>query len=309
MKTIVCLGHAALDRIYSVPHMPVGSTKVRATAYTEVGGGMASNAACAIALLSDPLALRVEFWGRTGDDSAGDIIRRDLIRYGVDATHLRTFAGCMSSQSAVMVDPSGDRMIVNYRGDVPVDDVSWLPFARIRSAAAILSDVRWLEGARALLLAARDASVPGILDADLGDVPIVRELVPLAEHAVFSEPGLSNWSGHDDVGRALRDAVAAGARIAGVTRGGDGSTWLIDGTFHTVPTIPVDVVDTLGAGDVFHGAYALAIAEGKTVLDAARFASVAAAIKCTRHGGRAGTPTRGEVAAQAEDAGFPLARE
>jgi len=308
MKTIVCLGHAALDRIYTVPHMPVGSTKVRASAYTEVGGGMASNAACAIALLSDPQDVHVEFWGRTGDDSAGDIIRRDLIRYGVDATHLRTFAGCMSSQSAVMVDPSGDRMIVNYRGDVPLDDVSWLPFARVRDAAAILTDVRWLEGARALLVAARDAHVPGILDADLGDVPIVRALVPLCEHAVFSEPGLSNWSGHDDVERALRDAVGAGARIAGVTRGGDGSTWLIDGTLHTVPTIAVDVVDTLGAGDVFHGAYALAIAEGRTVLDAARFASVAAAIKCTRHGGRAGTPTRDEVEKTARDKGFPLRR-
>src|SRR5512141_2475907 len=101
MQTIVCLGHAALDRIYSVPHMPVGSTKVRATGYTEVGGGMASNAACAIARLRDPARHRVEFWGRTGDDSAGEIIHADLARYGVDTTRLRAFAGCMSSQSAV----------------------------------------------------------------------------------------------------------------------------------------------------------------------------------------------------------------
>jgi sulfofructose kinase len=59
--------------------------------------------------------------------------------------------------------------------------------------------------------------------------------------------------------------------------------------------VPVQVVDTLGAGDVFHGAYALALAEGKPALAAARFASAAAAIKCGRPGGRAGSPTRGEV--------------
>jgi sugar/nucleoside kinase (ribokinase family) len=152
MRTIVCLGHAALDRIYSVPHMPVGSTKVRATSYTEVGGGMASNAACAIARLLDPSTHRVEFWGRTGGDSAGAIIRADLVRYGVDTSHLHTFAGCASSQSAVMVDPDGDRMIVNYRGDTPTDDMSWLPFERIAGIAGALTDVRWLEGARGAAL-------------------------------------------------------------------------------------------------------------------------------------------------------------
>jgi len=306
MRTLICLGHAALDRIYSVPHMPVGSTKVRATAYTEVGGGMASNAACAIARLADATTHRVEFWGWTGDDSAGTIIRNDLVRYGVDATFLRAFDGCMSSQSAVMVDPAGERMIVNYRGSVPVEDTSWLPLERIAGATAILTDVRWQNGAEAMLRAARAAKVPSILDADLGDVPVVRALVPLADHAVFSEPGLANWAGHDDVEHALRAAVAQGARIAGVTQGGDGSTWLLDGALHRVPTIRVEAVDTLGAGDVFHGAYALGIAEGMTVLGAARFASVAAAIKCSRHGGRSGTPTRDEVRAAAHAAGFAL---
>ena len=295
MKTIFCLGHAALDRIYSVPQMPMGSTKVRATAYNEVGGGMASNGACAIARLCDPADFRVEFWGRTGDDSAGRIIHDDLARFGVDVTHLRAYAGCMSSQSAVMVDPAGERMIVNYRGDVPTDDVGWLPFERIAGAAAVLTDVRWLEGARRTLIAARDAKVPGVLDADLGDMPIVRELVPLAEHAIFSEPGLANWAGHGNVEAALREAADAGARVAAVTRGDKGTLLLIDGALHHVPAIPVDVVDTLGAGDVFHGAYTLGVAERMTVLDAARFASAAAAIKCARHGGRTGAPTRGEV--------------
>jgi len=295
MCTVICLGHAVLDRIYTVPHLPAGSTKVRATAYTEVGGGMASSAACAIGRLLDPAADRVEFWGRTGDDSAATIIRADLVRFGVDVSHLHVFAGRTSSQSAVMVDPAGERMVVNYRGDTPLDDMSWLPFERIATADAALTDVRWLEGGRELLSAARAAGIPSVLDADLGDVPIVRGLVPLAEHAIFSEPGLANWAGHGDNEVALKAAVAAGAKIAGVTQGEKGVTMLVEGSFHHVPAFEVTVVDTLGAGDIFHGAYALAIAEGKTALDAARFASAAAAIKCSRPGGRAGSPVRGEV--------------
>lgn len=295
LRAIICLGHAALDRIYRVPHLPSGSTKVRALDFEEAGGGMAANAACTISRLLDPATHRVEFWGRTGSDSAGMIIRDEFARYAVPIPHLRSFAGCTSSQSAVMVDAAGERMIVNYRGDVPTGDVSWLPFAEVRTAAVVLTDVRWLEGARALLQAAREANVPSVLDADLGDIPIVRALVPLADHAIFSAPGLVNWCGHDDVASALRAAVAAGARIAGVTQGEKGTTLLVDGALLHVAAVPVKVVDTLGAGDVFHGAYALALAEGKSVVDAARFASAAAAIKCSRRSGRAGSPTRREV--------------
>ena len=295
MRTIICLGHAALDRIYRVPHLPSGSTKVRASSYEEVGGGMASNAACAISRLLDPAAYRVEFWGGTGDDAAGQIIHDHLARYAVDTTHLHAFKGCASSQSAVMVDMAGERMIVNYRGDVPLDDVSWLPLPDVGQAAAILTDVRWMQGARALQQAARAVGVHAVLDADLGDVSIVRELVPLAEHAIFSEPGLRNWAGHDDVERALRAVIDAGACLAGVTRGEKGTLLLIERVLHHVPALAVTVVDTLGAGDIFHGAYTLALAEGRSPLDAARFASVAAAIKCSRHGGRSGTPTRSEV--------------
>ena len=302
MRTIICLGHAALDRIYRVPSLPAGSTKVRALEFREVGGGMASNAACAISRLLDPLTHRVEFWGRTGGDSAGRLIRDEFTRFAVNVDHLRVFDPCVSSQSAVMVDDAGERMVVNYRGDAPLDDVSWLPVETIAGAAAVLTDVRWLEGARVALEAARVAGVPSVLDADLGDIPIVRELVPLAAHAIFSEPGLDNWSGArcDDeraIEHALRAAVAAGALVAGVTRGERGVMLMINDSLHHVPAFPVEVVDTLGAGDAFHGAYALGLAEGMAAIDAARFASATAAIKCSRPGGRDGSPTREEVEA------------
>jgi len=292
---LICLGHATLDRIYQVEHLPTTPTKMRAKGFSEVGGGMSANAACAIARLLDPAAGSVALWGRAGGDSAGLLIRDELLRYGVDASRFRLFPGCISSQTAVMVDAAGERMIVNYRGDVPLDDISWIDFEDVAGASAVLTDVRWREGASALLRAARRFGVPSVLDADLGEIAIKNALIPLAEHVVFSEPGLHEWCGHGEHERALRDAAALGARIAAVTCGEKGSFFLIDGALHHVPAHRVTVVDTVGAGDVFHGAYALALGEGKAVLEAARFASAAAALKCTHHGGRTGAPTRGDV--------------
>jgi sugar/nucleoside kinase (ribokinase family) len=88
------------------------------------------------------------------------------------------------------------------------------------------------------------------------------------------------------------------ARACAVTAGAEGSSWIADGAASHVPAPAVVAVDTLAAGDVFHGAYALALAEGRAIRDAARFASCAAAIKCSRPGGRDGAPTRAEVDAR-----------
>ena len=268
-------------------------TKLRATGYREVGGGMAANAACAIARLGG----RVAFWGRAGDDAAGATMAQELAAYGVDARAFRRLAGCRSSQSAILVDAKGQRLIVSHHGDVP-DDAAWLP----------LADVRWPAGARALFGAAREAGVPRVLDADVAEGAVIGELLQLADHVVFSEHGLACWASLPErTGERQRLAALerawhamraqAPSKACAVTCGEAGSWWLTnDGPLH-VPAPEIDAVDTLGAGDVFHGAYALAIAQGRDIAAAARFATLAAAIKCTRSGGRAGSPTRSEVAA------------
>ncbi len=76
-----------------------------------------------------------------------------------------------------------------------------------------------------------------------------------------------------------------------MTRGQDGVSWYEDGRLHRQTTFPVDVVDTTGAGDVFHGAYAFAIGAGLEVRDAMAFAAATAALKCTHPGGRVGIPS------------------
>jgi sulfofructose kinase len=297
---VICVGHAALDRVYSVESWPAGSGKIPVRHYDEGGGGMAANAAASIAKLGG----RVAFWGPTGDDAVAAGIRARLIADGVAADDLRAFPGTTSSHSAVIVDARGERLVVGYRGTALQAPADWLPLQKIASAGAVLSDVRWVAGAEAALRAARAAGKPAILDAEIADVSILERLARLADHVLFSERGLQAWSPGSIEG-GLHAAIGLGARVAAVTRGASGVDWIeaaARARLHHLDAHRVAVVDTLAAGDVFHGAYALVVAEGGTVAQAMRFASAAAAIKCTRPGGRKGAPTRGEVEAFLENA-------
>jgi sulfofructose kinase len=164
MSRVICLGHAALDRIYRIEAFPPHPTKVRALEHVESGGGMAANAAATIARLGG----KVELWSRIGEDDAGVKIRTGLKAYGVDIRHVQMFDEGRSSTSAIIVDDAGERLIVGNRDTNMPSGTSWLPLERVAKAAAVLADVRWLEGVRALFTRARAVGVPTILDADLG---------------------------------------------------------------------------------------------------------------------------------------------
>lgn len=244
---------------------------------------MAATAAVAIAQLGG----HVQFWGRAGEDAAGHAMRRELAIEGVDTAQFRLFAGARSSVSCVLVDPEGERTIVNFRGAGLPDSPDWLPLEQVAQTGAVLSDPRWVEGAAALFTAARKAGVPTVLDADVAEAEVFHTLLPLTDHAIFSEQALTAFSGARD---GLARVAEFGCAISAVTRGGDGFEWIESGTRHHLPAFAVKVVDTNGAGDVFHGAWAMAIAAGAESRSAAGFASAAAALKCTRGGGRGGIP-------------------
>jgi sulfofructose kinase len=280
---VICLGLSALDQIWRVPEFfSGGSQKIRSLEYVTMGGGMAATAAVTVARLGGVAA----FWGRGGDDAAGREMHKALSQDGVDVGQFRLFADGQSSVSGVLVDSTGERQIVNFRGRFP-EPADWLPLKEVEPAAAVLADPRWPAGAVALLKAARAHAIPTILDADVADAEVFETLLPLTDHAVFSEPALSGFAGStgDEV---LAGIAKFGCGVAAVTRGAEGVTWLQNGVTRHQAAYPVNAVDTNGAGDVFHGAYALAIGAGLAVADAMRFAAAAAALKCSRPGGRAG---------------------
>ena len=297
---VVCVGHAAFDAVYRIEALPPRPTKVRASAFDQSVGGMAANAACAIAALGG----RVAFLGPVGDDEIGRRILAALREAGVDTSAVQRVPGARSSHSAIIVEANGERLIISHRGDAleaePSND------DRPLAADVALIDVRWPAGARRLCARARRSGVPVVLDGEMGNVDLLTALVPQADHVIFSEPGFGEWLGRtpdaEQIPAALADLVRRGATLAAVTLGEHGVVWAMraktsDGAPRTghLPAFPVVAVETLGAGDAFHGAYALALAEGSDPDVALRFAAAAAALRCTRRGGNRDLPTRAEV--------------
>ena len=304
-RRILCIGHSALDRIYRIEAFPPEPTKVRALEHVEAGGGMAANAAVAIARLGG----KAELWSRIGDDAVGQSIKAGLKSERVDVRYVQAFEDARSSTSAVIVDDRGERLIVGQRDTGMPSSTEWLPLERVGEMHAVLGDVRWLEGIRAVFSRARQEGVPTILDADLGAREVLPEILALTDYAIFSRPALREYSSHPadapDLGPALEHVLSLGPMHAGVTLGGLGYRWLeknaLGGhlTGH-VPAPKVDVIDTTGAGDAFHGAFTLMLAEGHSTQLCATVAAEVAARKCSRLGSRVGLPRRADVKALAD---------
>lgn len=293
-KHLLCVGHIALDLIFSVGEFPDHPTKTPAHRYHRGVGGMSGNAAVALARLG----ARVDFCGPVGDDETADVFERVLRAEGVGLSGLRRVQGASSSVSSIIVDARGERMIFNAKGsalDVPG------PFdpAVLDGIDFVLVDPRCPAWAEAALVEARRRGIPSMLDGELSPRADLRRLVPLADWRVFSERGLLAWQEGEP--QALMQNLAAQDPQRRVVRtvGAQGVQWCdAQGQMQQLSAVHAGpVVDTLGAGDVFHAALGLALAEGQAERNALRFASAAAAIKCGRPDGIAGAPTRDEVQA------------
>ncbi|MCV0397964.1 MAG: sugar kinase [Rhizobiaceae bacterium] len=296
MATVLIAGLATLDFVFDVDAMPRTAEKHRARDASMIGGGGAANAAVAISRLGGRASLAV----RLGDDEFAALIEAGLAGEGVDGSLIRRIAGSRSSFSSVFIDRKGERQIVNFRDDTTSTDANWISQSDM-SIDAALSDTRWPEGALAAMQLARRQGRPGVID---GEAPARLALAALvaASHIAFSAQGLREFAGTDD----FRDGLAKARDETGawvcVTDGANGVAVLEEERLRTIPAFGVDAVDTLAAGDVWHGAFALALAERQGEIDAVRFANAVAAIKCMRAGGRASYPDRAAVETFLKDA-------
>ncbi|MCG7782411.1 sugar kinase [Lelliottia amnigena] len=285
MARIACVGITVLDRIWYLADLPKEGGKYVANNYTEVGGGPAATAAVAAA----KLGADVDFIGRVGDDDNGSRLLAELESLGVNTRFTRIFKGARSSQSAVLVDASGERIIANYPSPDLPEEADWLQDIDFSQWDVVLADVRWHDGAKQALTLARQQGVTTVLDADITPQDIA-DLVALSDHAAFSAPGLQRMTQIAEAESALKKAQTITNGHVYVTQGKDGCYWLEKGALSHLPAFQIDVVDTTGAGDVFHGALAVRLAQNQPAQEAVRFASAVAALKCTRPGGRAGIP-------------------
>ncbi|MBY5446326.1 sugar kinase [Rhizobium leguminosarum] len=293
-RRVLCVGAAVMDTLFRVRSLPIGQGKILPYDMLQIAEGMASSAAFAVGRLGG----HANLWGAVGNDATGERIIADLSESGIDTSGMLRVEGARSAISTILVDDQGERLIVPFYDAGLHETVKPVTAEDISSFDAVLVDVRWPKLALRTLLGAREAGKPAILDGDVASDGVIEMLAPAASHIVFSQPAAERLSGAAElvkvVGLLKRKFEHA---FISVTAGENGCFWFDELTcevFHLAAP-KVRAVDTLAAGDIFHGAFALATAEGMPIEETMRFASMAAALKCQVFGGRTGAPNRAEV--------------
>jgi sulfofructose kinase len=297
MPIVSCVGLAVEDTVFAMDGAVAVGEKNFAKHIERVGGGPAANAAVTVASLGGSARLV----SVVGLDATGDRLIADLNSYEVDTSRIRKTISGPTPESAVVVDGGGERTIVN-RTDIALWVGQTVTDSDIEGSDAVLVDLRWLSGAVEAVRIASETGVPSLVDYDLTDVAVPDALLELPSHVIFSLPALVGLTGVADPSKALEMVPSRRNLFVGVTLGAGGVMWREDGHLQHLDAFEVDALGTLGAGDVFHGAFALGLAEGLETTANMRRASAAAALTCVRGGARRGIPSRMDVEAFLKEA-------
>ena len=286
----VFVGLATLDVIHRIAKAPAVNQKITSTAQFVAAGGPAANAAVTFAALGGDAILVTAL----GDDPVAELIRADLAAYGVSVLDAAAGTSRAVPVSAVsVVESTGDRSVVSLdavNSDAP-------PPGDLGDLVAD-SDVVLVDGHHPLIAraAVRHAAARGItLVVDAGRwKPVMGDIVPYATDMVCSND--FRVPGADTPESTAAALVRSGVRTVVTTRGGDPVQWWSDGKSGSVPVEPVVVVDTVGAGDAFHGAYSYFSTQGEgSVVERIERSTRVAALRCSVVGPRAwlgALPTR-----------------
>ena len=303
---IIGLGLATLDILIRMDELPTWEHGAGCSAVCLDGGGPVGTACVAAARMG----ANVGFVGTAGNDQLAELKVQSLKENGVDLSCLARREAPENEVVVVYVNQeTGERLFSGLHCfDAQPLQVRELDEDYLTSAAYLHLDGTHPEAALQAAQWGRAAGKKVSLDCAKTDGrPVwdkLRELVPYADLLICGSGFGLSLTGHADLWQAGEAMLALGPQIVVQTEGKHGSYTITDGErFHT-PAFAVDVLDTTGAGDVFHGAYLVGLLHGWDIRSAADFATAAAAIKCTRLGGRKGIPTFGQTLALLRQRGY-----
>jgi sugar/nucleoside kinase (ribokinase family) len=290
----LCAGGAVQDIVMRVDKFPDPGTKVQASEFLITSGGQAGNAAVAVARLGG----KTSYIGALGDhdDEVASTIVKTFAGENIDVSGALRVPGARSSVSLILIDAAGEKMIATRRNKGLNEAVPKDAAAAVAGLDAVLLDNRYTNIAMPICLAAKARDIPRVLDLDKPEPPD-NPLVDCSTHVIASAEAMRESTGMADLGAALRKYGETYKGFLAVTDGPDGVSWLERGEVRHMAAFKVDAIDTLGAGDTFHGAFTFRLVETGDAVEAMRFAAAAAAIKCMRFGGLMGAPSRAEVEA------------
>lgn len=286
-KRVLSVGLSCIDHIWQVETFPPVQSRTHAEHYHVQGGGAAATGAVAIARLG----MEVELWSVHGDDANGQHATAELESYGVNCQNIRVPKDSVTFVSGILVTPEGERYIFPYRGQGLEDSAEGLELTLSRFDC-VLTDARFPVLNEAVLKAAHEQGIPSV--GDFGNTKNWH-LAQYVTHLIASEECAAEVLGRNEPDAALDALRQHDAQLVGITLGEQGFLYKLGNKVRHIPALPVAVVDTNGAGDVFHGAYAYAVAMDWDDEACGLFASVTAALSCETLGSRKGIPAAADV--------------
>jgi sulfofructose kinase len=288
---IVGVGMAALDLLIRTPELPTWDQGARVSQLAIEGGGPVATAMVAAQRLGAKTAMVTTY----GNDRLGQIKLQTLVENGVNTRHMLQRSAPENHTVLVIVnEQSGARIFSGVSSpSFPPLAQTELDYAFITSAKILHIDGCYPEAACQAAAWMHALGKPVMMDGSATCGPIsqtIKDLVKLTDILICGSGFGTAFSGKTDLREAAEEIRQFGPQIIVQTEGECGSYTLAGDEFFHTPAFPVDVVDTTGAGDVFHGAYLVGLLHGWSPRGNALFSSAVAAIKCTKLGGRPGIP-------------------
>jgi sugar/nucleoside kinase (ribokinase family) len=295
MFDVVGVGANSVDYVYRLPDFPAPDgprAKLRITHHAISPGGQTATTLCTCAAMG----LAPTYIGAVGNDDNGELIRDELTNRSVDVSNL-AIRDCDNAFAVILLDDQhGERVVLWDRASLLELEPEEIDPEVIRGARLLHVDDA---DERAAILAAsigRDAGIPVTSDIERVGAR-TNELLSLITVPIFAEHVLEALTGEKDFERGLRAVKGSRHDMVCVTLGARGAMLLAGDRIYKVTGIPIDVVDSTGAGDVFRGAFIAALLRGDGPQEILRFANLAAALSCTRPGAIGGIPALAEIKA------------
>ena len=236
-----------------------------------------------------------EFVGRFGDDDAADFLQSEFDKYSISVKKSITVKGALTSQSHIFEDFHGERMLAVFN-EQKLFEEKRLPNFDFSPGQTFLIDAHWIEAAHYLAKNTNERGINCIVDLDnFSKNKAVEEVVNASSHPVFSENGLHQYTKEKSIIDSLKNLYQANNKFYAVTLGSEGVYWIDKGVIYHCPAPKVEVKETNGAGDVFHGVFARFIHANKSIQESIELATAAASLKCSRSGGIRAIPNYKEL--------------
>jgi len=289
---VLGIGTAAVDDLLYLDRFPHPDSKVPVREAHRQGGGLTATALVAAARLGAKAA----YCGLLGEDELSVFTERELEREGVDCSLCVRSEGGRPFHSVILVEREGNTRTILYQPGTIEPPLEAITADLVASCRVLFIDHNAPNaGLRAARLA-HQTGVPVVADIEVAEFAGLDEFLALADHLIVGQSLAARLCGQMEPEEQTAMLARSGRACTVITAGERGCWYSLRGgpVLHQ-PAFRVQVVDTTGCGDVFHGVYAAALAQGEGIPGAIRLASAAAAIKATRPGGRAGIPDRAAV--------------